>query len=348
MKKERIPGGKSKGKSLKDIAIMHSKSDSKSKPDERKVEKMMDHLKSEFKKGIKIELEHTTDENIAREIAMDHLYEDPKYYTKLSKIEEMKRPKKITLNQLSEIIKRTINEDFVGGVSYDNIVAAELKQKVGSLDKLTPYVLEIGDKVESDISGTIHVYEDGKKVKIFRDVDDFLRGIKYGPMKLKESDSFMPHQDHEAKMAKAELRDMVKNAKEIYNMIKEGDQLPGWISAYITLASDYMHSVNEYMVEHNSQGEELEEAIVPAEQEPSFPKLDTSKLNLKQFSEWLGFNPEEVKLALDIAKMSGPEDAIDDLENMGRIREVKILKKIFYDYGSLSNAKESCKKDLGI
>ena len=95
MKKDKIPGGKAKGKSLKDIAIMHCKSDSKNKPDERKIEKMLDHLKSEFKKGIKTELEHTTDENIAREIAMDHLYEDPKYYTKLSKIEEMKKTKKI-------------------------------------------------------------------------------------------------------------------------------------------------------------------------------------------------------------------------------------------------------------
>jgi hypothetical protein len=28
-------------------------------------------------------MEHTDDEEIAREIAMDHLTEDPKYYTKL-------------------------------------------------------------------------------------------------------------------------------------------------------------------------------------------------------------------------------------------------------------------------
>ena len=58
------------------------------------------------------------------------------------------------------------------------------------------------------------------------------------------------HHDHEAKMAKGELRDMIKNAAEIYHSIKEGDNLPGWISAYITLAADYMHSVNEYMAEN--------------------------------------------------------------------------------------------------
>lgn len=76
------------------------------------------------------------------------------------------------------------------------------------------------------------------------------------------SKNIMPHQDHEATMAKAEIRDMVKNAKEIYKLIKEGDQLPGWISAYITLASDYMHSVSEYMIEKQSGGEELNEAHI--------------------------------------------------------------------------------------
>jgi len=33
--------------------------------------------------GTKVEMEHTTDRDIAREIAMDHLAEDPRYYDKL-------------------------------------------------------------------------------------------------------------------------------------------------------------------------------------------------------------------------------------------------------------------------
>lgn len=39
-------------------------------------------------KGIKVEMEHTTDAKIALEIAMDHLVEDPSYYDKLEKIEK--------------------------------------------------------------------------------------------------------------------------------------------------------------------------------------------------------------------------------------------------------------------
>jgi hypothetical protein len=60
--------------------------------------------------------------------------------------------------------------------------------------------------------------------------------------------------DHEGRMAKGELRDMIKNGLIIYNSFDKNDNLPGWISSYITLASDYMHSVMEYMVESN-QGE---------------------------------------------------------------------------------------------
>lgn len=42
--------------------------------------------KEELKKGIKVELEHTDDEDLAEEIAIDHLAEDPEYYTNLAKV----------------------------------------------------------------------------------------------------------------------------------------------------------------------------------------------------------------------------------------------------------------------
>jgi hypothetical protein len=42
---------------------------------------------SAIKSGVKVELEHTQDINIALEIVMDHLTEDVKYYEKLETIE---------------------------------------------------------------------------------------------------------------------------------------------------------------------------------------------------------------------------------------------------------------------
>jgi hypothetical protein len=73
VKEDKIPGGKAEGMTLSDIAKHHKVSQQT--------------LKNEFIKGYAVEREHTTDVNVAKEIALDHLYEDPNYYSKLSKIE---------------------------------------------------------------------------------------------------------------------------------------------------------------------------------------------------------------------------------------------------------------------
>jgi len=71
---EKIPGGLSDNMSIEDIADHH------------KVD--IAELKSEYQLGKEVEAEHTSDVGTAAEIARDHLYEDPKYYTKLATIED--------------------------------------------------------------------------------------------------------------------------------------------------------------------------------------------------------------------------------------------------------------------
>jgi hypothetical protein len=61
--------------------------------------------------------------------------------------------------------------------------------------------------------------------------------------------------DHEASMAKNELRDMISNASKIDNLVGDSDQLPGWVSAYISLAADYMHSVAEFLAGESTEAE---------------------------------------------------------------------------------------------
>ena len=79
-KKDLVPGGhgdKLKGSmedQHKQLAKMHNVS--------------VQDIDAQVQKGAKVEMEHTDDEAIAHEIAMEHVYEDPKYYDKLSKIEE--------------------------------------------------------------------------------------------------------------------------------------------------------------------------------------------------------------------------------------------------------------------
>ncbi len=70
---EILKGGKADDKNLEDLAKKHRIP--------------LTDIKKQLSKGIKTEMEHTDNKSKAMEIAMDHLYEDPKYYDKLKKIE---------------------------------------------------------------------------------------------------------------------------------------------------------------------------------------------------------------------------------------------------------------------
>jgi len=68
-----VKGGLSNGMSLEDIAKKHGVD--------------ITDLQNQFDMGVKVEMEHTDNEELAGEIAKDHLFEDPEYYTKLKSIE---------------------------------------------------------------------------------------------------------------------------------------------------------------------------------------------------------------------------------------------------------------------
>ena len=79
---DNIPGGLASKKTMKDFV---QKYDSKGYYHPTQ---MAQYIKEKIKQGTKVEMEHTTDPNIAFEIAKDHVWEDLKYYDKLAKVEE--------------------------------------------------------------------------------------------------------------------------------------------------------------------------------------------------------------------------------------------------------------------
>lgn len=83
---DKIKGGKSQGMSLIDLAKKHTKDKFAKTQSKERIQKMYDHLRSQLSRGVKVEMEHTKDREVAKEIAMDHLFEDPNYYNKLSQI----------------------------------------------------------------------------------------------------------------------------------------------------------------------------------------------------------------------------------------------------------------------
>jgi hypothetical protein len=74
------------------------------------VEDMISSLKKELVKGIKVEQEHTSNIKTAARIALDHLFEDPKYYTKLNKIGLEENKSSLSKDLVKEFMKHVLNE----------------------------------------------------------------------------------------------------------------------------------------------------------------------------------------------------------------------------------------------
>lgn len=68
----------------------------------------------ELQMGIKVEMEHTKNRKMAEDIAMDHLYEIPDYYTRLKKMEKQATThwnKKVMKESIKTYVKMFLNEN---------------------------------------------------------------------------------------------------------------------------------------------------------------------------------------------------------------------------------------------
>jgi len=138
--KEKIPGGLAKGLTLQDLAKYH------------KIP--LQSIKKKLDQGIKVEMEHTTDKSIAREIAMDHIYEDPNYYTKLKTIEkesveeekdttEVKEGDKRGLDMYALELQKGLEEHLIKEVNQETTPSIQ-----ELLPELTKYMFEQGMKIK--------------------------------------------------------------------------------------------------------------------------------------------------------------------------------------------------------
>ena len=117
---EKVMGGKADDMSVEDLADKHN-------VDVRDIEK-------EIEVGVRIEMEHTDDKEIAREIAMDHIFEFPDYYTDpnygLIAVEDIKGENK-------KLVR----------VSKDNINRLEKERKLSTDD----FDLSYRENIEEDL-----------------------------------------------------------------------------------------------------------------------------------------------------------------------------------------------------
>lgn len=86
----------------------------------------------ELKKGIDIEMEHTKSRKIAKEIALDHLAEDTRYYTRLAKIhKENPTPAKKKNKKLWEQVKKAAAKKMGGHSARAMQYATKMYQQQG-------------------------------------------------------------------------------------------------------------------------------------------------------------------------------------------------------------------------
>jgi hypothetical protein len=73
-----------------------------------------------------------------------------------------------------------------------------------------------------------------------------------------------------------------------------------------------------------------------------------AKISKKQFSDWLGYDSDDVTQVIELVSISDPDGVYTMLEDMGKEDMAEIVSAIYFDHGSLKDAIIACKEDLGL
>ena len=65
--------------------------------------------------------------------------------------------------------------------------------------------------------------------------------------------------DYEGQMTRTQLQTILRNSKDLIEMISNSDNMPEWVQSKITLAQDYISSVRDYLQSKGELGEEVEQ-----------------------------------------------------------------------------------------
>lgn len=116
VREEVLKGGVSDNLSLEKIAKKHKIS--------------IEDLKKQFNKGLKVEKEHSNNKKEIEEIVKDHLFEDPKYYDKLKKVETKEATTSASSGQYSQpaIWAKSMNKKDWKGASTKYMPGAKRVQ----------------------------------------------------------------------------------------------------------------------------------------------------------------------------------------------------------------------------
>ena len=309
-----IPGGLAKGMTLNDIAEKHGVS--------------VDVLVAEFKKGIQTEMEHTTDREMAKEITMDHLFEDPQYYTKLAKVEEYVDDKGVehvaaALPQTEEepLKEATANANILGidfninetdgdiMFSFKDKTAGSIKVREIGSNKIVNLIQNSLDKAYGKGS---YFFKSGKNAEIIggylfkkNESNINLNKLKFESVIKEEDYSETPEETLEGlkDMAMGNLERIADYANMISQRMGEGQNLESWMYSQLTIALENLNTVHDAMDGTDGKKEEIKEEKVYIDylnKQKGF-KQDRIKFNsYEEAVKWARknfekFNPDMIK-----------------------------------------------------
>lgn len=149
-----LDGGFADDLTIEDIAKMHDIS--------------LDKMVKQLKMGIKVEYEHTKDKTISTEIALDHLYEIPDYYTRLAKMEdEAKKEGKLSEPEDKKEGKLTESKKQ----STDKIILSFLRKYKGN---------KVLDKDVHNLAKKLNIETDELESKIYKFAVKYANSSKEG------------------------------------------------------------------------------------------------------------------------------------------------------------------------
>lgn len=232
---DNIPGGLAKGMTLNDIAEKHGMS--------------VDMLIGEFKKGIQTEMEHTTDREMAKEITMDHLFEDPQYYTKLATVEEYVDDKGV--EHVAAALPQTEEEPIKEEEESEETLKGLKEMAMGDLERIADYAKMILERMGSGQELDSWMYSQiTLAVDQLNSVHDTMDGTDGKQEEIKEEKPGL-WANIRAKQARGEAP-APKNSKAYKDAVKAGEEINKDESVNEATESDIISQIKNIAKTHQN------------------------------------------------------------------------------------------------
>ena len=203
-------------------------------------------IQKQLDMGAPIEHEHTKNQKLAVEIALQHLDEFPDYYTRLKKMEASAKKEHKKFKDVVEAKKmkgedpcwkgyEMIGKKKKGGKEVPNCVPVE--EQMG---------MRYCPKCEKDETRDVCRY--GPKYWDMFSIPSSLsqNQIKFSIAQVHPANE-SKEPDHEYSMARSELSTIISAAKRLRGKLNGEGNIEAWVQSKITKAADYIDSAADYL-----------------------------------------------------------------------------------------------------